>query len=115
MDRISRLIGRPHNAEAWCALPRRDVLRSFSFLAWVLLWECHVLFSSGCSDSDFLTVSPTTLPSPEREDLLDNLGGSDPRRQRRWAAEKPLKVGSLPPKKRFDPRSSRNGPSPVCC
>src|SRR5262249_48390633 len=37
----------------------------------------------------------------ERGTLLNNLGGSDPRRRRRWAAEKPLKVGSLPPKNGF--------------
>ena len=59
----------------------------------------------------FLAVSSTTLPATERGNLLDNLGGSDPRRRRRWAAEKPLKVGSLPPKKRFSPRSSPNASS----
>ncbi len=35
--------------------------------------------------------------------LLINLGGSDPRRRRRWAADKPVKVGSLPPKMLFLP------------
>ena len=59
----------------------------------------------------FLAVSSTTLPATERGNLLDNLGGSDPRSRRRWAAAKPLKVGSLPPKKRFSPRSSPNASS----
>jgi hypothetical protein len=53
-----------------------------------------------------LAASPTTLPATERGTLPDNLGGSDPRRRRRWAAEKPLKVGSLPPKIRCSPRSA---------
>ena len=34
-----------------------------------------------------------------------NLGGGDPRRLRRWAAAKPLKVGSLPPQNAFLPCS----------
>jgi hypothetical protein len=36
----------------------------------------------------------------------NNLGGSDPRSRRRWAAAKPRKVGSLPPKIRSSPRST---------
>jgi hypothetical protein len=60
--------------------------------------QSHILFSSGGSASKLPTASLITLPATERGDLLDNLGGSDPRRPWRWAAAKPLKVGSLPPK-----------------
>src|SRR6266851_5863334 len=40
-----------------------------------------------------LAASPASLPATKRGSLLDNLGGSDPRRRRRWAASMPLKVG----------------------
>src|SRR5712664_4041765 len=76
------------------------------FLLGFDLWnQGHVPFSYSLCDSGSPAASPTTLPATERGSPLDNLGGSDPRRRRRWAAPKPLKVGSLPPKKRFSPPS----------
>src|ERR1700687_5189648 len=71
-----------------------------------------MLFSSGWCDSEFLTASPTTLPATERGSLLDNLGGSDPRRRRRWAAAKPLKWGRYRPKFGFL-LAPLEAPSPV--
>lgn len=64
-----------------------------------------MLFSSGLRDSEFQAAFSATLPATERGSLLNNLGGSDPRRPWRWVAEKPLKVGSLPPKILFFARS----------
>src|SRR6267143_5479220 len=71
------------------------------------LWDQgHLFVSSAVSDSKSLGSRLATLPATERGGLLNNLGGSDPRSRRRCAAEKPLKVGSLPPKIRFSPRST---------
>src|SRR6266850_1374179 len=75
-------------------------------LGFYLRDQGHLFISSAVSDSKSLVSLPATLPPTERGSLLDNLCGSDPRRRRRWAAEKPLKVGSLPPKIRFSPRST---------
>jgi len=48
--------------------------------------------------SNSVTVFFAGSPATEPTSLVKKLGGSDPRRRRRWAAEKPLSVGSLPPK-----------------
>ena len=61
----------------------------------------------GDIDSSSLCVPHAILLAIVLGSLLDNLGGSDPRRRKRWAAPKPLKVGSLPPKKRFSPVALR--------
>jgi hypothetical protein len=55
--------------------------------------------------SNSVTVFFAGSPATEPTSLVKKLGGSDPRRRRRWAAEKPLSVGSLPPKIRFSPLS----------
>src|SRR5712692_11119860 len=70
-------------------------------LGFYLRDQGHLFISSAVIDSKSLCSLRATLPATERGSLLDNLGGSDPRRRRRWAALKPLKVGSLPPTKRF--------------
>src|SRR5229473_3343755 len=75
-------------------------------LGFYLRDQGHLFISSAVSGSKSLVSLPTTLPATERGSLLDHLGGSDPRRRRRWAAAKPLKVGSLPPKIRCSPRSA---------
>src|SRR6266849_3954933 len=75
-------------------------------LGFYLRDQGHLFVSSAVSDSKSLGCLSATLPATERGTLLDKLGGSDPRRRRRWAAAKPLKVGSLPPKIRFSPRST---------
>src|SRR5260370_40785142 len=75
-------------------------------LGFYLRNQGHLFISSAVTDSKLLCSLHATLPATERGILLDTLGGSDPRRRRRWAAAKPLKVGSLPPKIRFSPRST---------
>src|SRR6266566_8716988 len=45
-----------------------------------------------------MTAPPTTLLATERGSSLNNLGGSDPRRRRRWAAESRQKWGPYRPK-----------------
>src|SRR5229473_3405011 len=85
-------------------------------LGFYLRNQGHLFISSAVSDSKSLCSLHATLPATERGSLLDNLGGSDPRRRRRWAADKPLKVGSLPPKIRSSPRSAPmlRRPSSLC-
>src|SRR5229473_1892367 len=75
-------------------------------LGFYLRNQSHLFISSAVTDSKSLCSLHATLPVTERESLLDKLGGSDPRRRRRWAAPKPLKVGSLPPQIRSSPRSA---------
>src|SRR6266704_242053 len=82
---------------------RDNLLFLFGFDLW---YQGHLLISSAVIDSGWLGFLSATLPATERGTLLDDLGGSDPRRRRRWAASMPLKVGSLPPKIRFSPRST---------
>src|SRR5260370_39996016 len=46
----------------------------------------HIFISSAVSDSMSLGSLPGLLPAAERVNLLENFGGSDPRRRRRRAA-----------------------------
>src|SRR5579859_529999 len=89
----------------WVSSSRRADTTLFSCIGSTFGIRAIVLISPGFYSSA-VTLFFAGLPATEPTVLRNNLGGSDPRSRRRWAAAKPRKVGSLPPKSWFSPRST---------